>query len=130
MSIRYEELQVRGRPVRAAGTAEIDGRTVVVSGRRLKIAAIKDEDWLGAQSRSSPPASSSTRFGRAAFRRHFHVCRIICGRSSRLVFPFEWDNVAAIRTTDLKAWWDGLPQESRKNVRRAAKRGVKVKPVS
>ena len=44
-------------------------------------------------------------------------------------YPCEWDNWAAIRTTSFKEWWDGLPQESRKNVRRAAKRGVAVKSV-
>jgi hypothetical protein len=38
----------------------------------------------------------------------------------------ETDNVAVIDTSDFKAWWEGLPQEARKNTRRAAKRGVVV----
>lgn len=42
----------------------------------------------------------------------------------------EIDNVAVIDTQDFKAWWEGLPQEARKNTRRAAKRGVTVDVVS
>src|SRR4029077_1221269 len=42
-------------------------------------------------------------------------------------YHFEWDNWAAIPTTCFNHWWEKLPQESRKNVRRAAKRGVVVK---
>ena len=39
---------------------------------------------------------------------------------------FEWDNWAVVPIRSFSAWWTDLPQESRKNVRRAAKRGVTV----
>ena len=39
------------------------------------------------------------------------------------------DNAAAIPTASFSKWWDGLPQESRKNVRRAGRNGVVVKEV-
>jgi hypothetical protein len=42
---------------------------------------------------------------------------------------FEWDNYAAVDTTNFDAWWEKLPQEARKNTRRSAKRGVIVKSV-
>ena len=45
-------------------------------------------------------------------------------------YPFEWDNVAAAQTTSYATWWERLPQESRKNVRRAARSGVIVREVS
>ena len=41
-------------------------------------------------------------------------------------YPVEWESIAAIRLTTFKEWWEGLPQETRKNVRRAQKRGVVV----
>jgi hypothetical protein len=41
-------------------------------------------------------------------------------------YPMEWDSIAAVRTDNFKRWWDALPQETRKNVRRAQKRGVVV----
>ena len=43
---------------------------------------------------------------------------------------FEWDNYAGRRHATFDAWWEKLPQEARKNTRRAAKRGVEVKVVS
>ena len=44
-------------------------------------------------------------------------------------YPVEWDNYAAVTLTNFEAWWEKLPQEARKNTRRAAKRGVVVKVV-
>jgi hypothetical protein len=43
----------------------------------------------------------------------------------------DWDNVAAIRLDNPEDWWENrLPQETRKNVRRSAKRGVVVRVAS
>jgi hypothetical protein len=40
---------------------------------------------------------------------------------------FEWDNWAVVPITSFADWWEKrLPQETRKNVRRAARRGVVV----
>src|SRR5688572_7985022 len=44
-------------------------------------------------------------------------------------FYTEWENIAAVRTDKFKDWWDSLPQETRKNVRRAERRGVVVRSV-
>ena len=35
----------------------------------------------------------------------------------------EWDSIAAVHITTFKEWWENLPQETRKNVRRSQKRG-------
>ncbi len=46
-------------------------------------------------------------------------------------YSFEWDNLAVVPVTTYNDWWEKrLPQESRKNVRRAGKRGVVVKAVA
>jgi hypothetical protein len=39
----------------------------------------------------------------------------------------EWESIAAIHLVSFTEWWEGLPQETRKNVRRAQKRGVQVR---
>lgn len=44
-------------------------------------------------------------------------------------FNFELDNYAAVPVTTFEKWWESVPQETRKNVRRATKRGVVVKAV-
>jgi hypothetical protein len=48
----------------------------------------------------------------------------------RYPYRFDWDNWAVLPTASYKEWWENrLPQESRKNVRRAAKRGVVARVV-
>ena len=42
-------------------------------------------------------------------------------------YLLEWESVAAIQLVSFKEWWEALPQETRKNVRRSGKRGVVVK---
>jgi hypothetical protein len=42
-------------------------------------------------------------------------------------YPVEWESIAAIHMVGFNNWWERLPQESRKNVRRAQKRGVDVR---
>jgi hypothetical protein len=42
-------------------------------------------------------------------------------------YHMEWESTAAIRLNGLANWWEKLPQETRKNTRRAAKRGVIIK---
>jgi ribosomal protein S18 acetylase RimI-like enzyme len=38
----------------------------------------------------------------------------------------EWESVAAVSLVSFKEWWQALPQETRKNVRRSQKRGVVI----
>jgi hypothetical protein len=42
-------------------------------------------------------------------------------------FTMEWESVAAIHLVSFNEWWESLPQETRKNVRRSQKRGVVVR---
>lgn len=48
------------------------------------------------------------------------------GAMPKYPYPFEWDNAAAASTTSFTEWWEKLPQEARKNARRAIKKGVSV----
>jgi len=44
----------------------------------------------------------------------------------RYDYPMEWDSIAVASFRSFEEWWDELPRETRKNVRRAQKRGVIV----
>lgn len=129
MSTMYGELSVRGKMVRVP-IAQVAGQSIAVSGRYPRMAAIKDEEWLEG--------------GRISDVASFLAALRTCGLKAD-VFSFsggsaeppeiartrsEADNVAVIDTHDFKAWWEGLPQEARKNARRAAKRGVTVDVVA
>jgi hypothetical protein len=124
----YGEISWRGRTLRVPAQ-EVDGALVVVSGRAVRMAAVRDEEWL-----DEMPVRQAQQF----------VARLRATGLRADVLSFgtgpsaaetdaplpgavaETDNVAVIDTRDFKAWWEGLPQEARKNTRRAAKRGVTV----
>ena len=58
----------------------------------------------------------------------FSFSQKIPDTTPRYHYHFEWDNWAVIPLTTFNDWWEKrLPQESRRNVRRAAKRGVVLK---
>ncbi len=57
----------------------------------------------------------------------FTFTQKIPATSPKYPYPMEWESVAAIHLVSFKEWWEGLPQETRKNVRRSQKRGVMVK---
>ena len=60
-----------------------------------------------------------------------YVCSEAASHHSAIHLPDRWESVAAITLSRFTDWWDKLPQDTRKNVRRSAKRGVvvQVKPL-
>jgi hypothetical protein len=126
VSIEKSEYRFQGRS-RLVPMCRIEGREVVAVGRWLRIATLKDEEWLEGE-----PVADPTKF--------VNALRAGGLRADIFAFPgpidgthiegggqFEIDNVAVIRTDDYKAWWEGLPQEARKNTRRAAKKGIEIR---
>ena len=108
----------------------VNGREVIVLGTWLKIATLKDEEWLEGQSVADP-----VQFTAALRRTDLHAdifaysgpidVEAVVGGAKE-----EKDNAAVIRTSDYKAWWEALPQEARKNTRRAAKKGIEIRLVT
>ena len=124
------KISVRGKWL-TVPALEVDGKTVIVKGNWIKVASIQHEEWLetelqhpedcikALQEQSSPgPHPDIFTFAQKPPATH-----------PKYSYPFEWESVAAVRTTSFKQWWDQLPQETRKNVRRSQKRGVVVKVV-
>ena len=119
------EVSVKGKTVVLLGVC-IQGRNVVVTGKWLKTATIHDEEWLSGEMLHDPEQ---------------FVTLLRESRQGADIFSFasaqpdvdpgydyhrEWDNIAVIRTESYSNWWNGLSQDSRRNVRLAGKRGVKV----
>ena len=128
METDYTEISVRGKPVVAHSTC-IDGTTVAVTGKWLRAAAIQDEEWLPGEA-VQDPASFIKELKQKDMRPDwFTFAQKFSDPKPRHRYHFEWDNVAAIRITTFSSWWEGLPQASRKNVRRAERRGVVVRTV-
>jgi hypothetical protein len=126
MSIGYDEIRVRGRATRVPKT-EIHGRTIVASGRWLKVATVRDEELVEGEIVPHPDDFVAQLRSSGLGADIFTFPEALGAGGPAQPFPFEPDNAAIIRTNDFEAWWNGLPQESRKNARRAAKRGVVVR---
>jgi hypothetical protein len=121
-------IRVRGEDVHVPSLNLGDCR-ILTTGRWLKIAQVFDEELVEAQAFPSPSLaieavrSSRLRADLYSFARPYQSA------DPGLNYASEPDNLASLSTGSYDVWWTGLSQESRKNVRLAAKRGVVVRPV-
>ncbi|HEX3627767.1 MAG TPA: GNAT family N-acetyltransferase [Verrucomicrobiae bacterium] len=128
MAVTFVETRIKGKNTQVPA-AEIDGRTVIVKGGWIKIASIRDEELAEGELVPNPAQfiPEMKRSGLKAdvltfFQRPPDV-------TPRFRYHLEWENYAVVPTSTFEAWWEKLPQEARKNTRRATKRGVTVKAV-
>lgn len=121
------EVYVRGKWVRVPAL-ECDGKTVVIRGKWLRMATIRSEEWLetelGDPERCVNMLSGHGPSGPRAD--IFTFTQKLPATTPKYQYQMEWESVAAVGTRSFKEWWDGLPQATRKNVRRSQKRGVVV----
>jgi hypothetical protein len=121
------EISVRGRWVRVPAL-KVCENTLIVKGRWIKIAHIHDEEWLETEIEDPEPYVKRLKGqGRQGLHADiFTFTQKVPASPPKYQFPMEWTSVAAIHLTSFKEWWENLPQETRKNVRRSQKRGVVI----
>jgi hypothetical protein len=122
------EVAVSGKTVRVP-SFDIDGLRVVVTGTLIKIARIFDEEFMEHRIISDPQTFLSKLAGAGMRADIFTFAESIAETVPKYSYPFDWDNAAVASTRNFDGWWKKLPQETRKNVRRAAKRGLIVQSV-
>jgi hypothetical protein len=123
---KLEEIRIAGKTLYVPST-DISGRTVVVTGKWIRTAQIKDEDVVEGVTVEDPDLFIIKLKESKLKADVFTFAQRPPEVTPKFDYHSEWDNWAAMPTTSFKDWWENLPQESRKNVRRAAKRGVVVK---
>ncbi|HEY5753631.1 MAG TPA: hypothetical protein VIT21_10815 [Chthoniobacterales bacterium] len=102
-------------------------RALIVTGKIIKIAAVHDEIWLEGEAVDNPD-----QFISGLKRENFKADVFTFGQKfpetkRKYAYHCEWDNFAVVPITTYAEWWEKrLPQESRRNVRIAGKRGVVV----
>jgi hypothetical protein len=124
------EISIAGKLVQVP-VQDIADHRVVVTGRWLRTAQIRDEELVeGAV--VTDPETFVRQLKRSPLRADvFTFPHKITDQRAVMPYPAECDNWAVIPLTTFADWWENrLPQESRKNARRAVKRGVDVRPVS
>ena len=122
------EIRIRGKGVIVPAT-NVDNTTVIVVGKLLKMASVQDEIFLEPHPVTDPEYFIQKLRAQRLPAHVFTFAQRLPEIRAKYQYPIDCDNVAAIDTRDYENWWRGLPQETRKNVRRAAKRGVVVKTV-
>jgi len=128
MAVSTFEISIKGKRVKVPSLA-VNGDTIVVTGRWIKMASVHDEVWSEKEVEDPDRCiealtSADSETPRADI---FTFTQKPTTTKPRYSYPFEVESIAAVHLTSFKEWWEGLPQESRKNVRRSQKRGVEVR---
>jgi hypothetical protein len=105
---------------------EINGKDIIVRGKWIRIARVEAEEWLESELEDPRGCAQVLKEQRSGDLRAdvLSFAQKLPAIRPKYEYPFEWESIAAIRLNTFKEWWDGLSQETRKNVRRAQKRGV------
>ncbi len=122
------EIRVGGRELMVP-SVRVGNRTVVSVGKWIKMATVQDELWLEDEGVVDPEAFIRQLNEQNLKADVFTFTQKVTRAQVRQFYRHDLDNVAAIPLTTYDAWWNGLSQDPRKNVRRAAKRGVTVQAV-
>jgi hypothetical protein len=125
---KLAEIRIAGKTLYVP-SAEICGRTVVVTDKWIRTAQVRDEDVVEGVIVEDPDAFITELSESKLKADVFTFTQRPPEITPKYNYHWEWDNWAAIPTTCFKEWWANLPQEARKNVRRSARRGIVVKVV-
>lgn len=127
--VHFAEVSVKGK-LRKVPAVSVGGRTIVAEGGWLKIASYHDENWL--PDCAGEPEEIVSKLKQSKLKADiFTFAEKLPHTKPRFDYPVEWDNVAAIPITTFTEWWENrVPQETRKNVRRAGRRGVTTQIIS
>ncbi len=125
MTIRPIEISIKGKWL-SVPALDFGDKQIVVRGRLVKTAMVHNEEWLITELQGpdncvrllKDQKSSNFRADLLSF------AQKVPNIEPKYPYHLEWDSVAATETSSFQAWWEGLPQETRKNVRRSAKRGL------
>jgi hypothetical protein len=125
MSSNRTQISVKGRQIEVP-LVQVGGFDIVTTGRWLRMAAIKDEDYTETAPSLNPEPLIAGFRSQNVKADIFSFAQRLPDTLVRHPFPMCWDNAAAVPLTTFSDWWKSLPQASRKNVRRSERRGIVV----
>ena len=122
------EISIKGKWYKVSGL-DVNGYTIIARGTWLRVAFLNAEEWLTTELDNPEVCLERLRKPSAHGLRAdiFTFAQKLPATLPKYSYPVEWESVAAVHVTSFKDWWEKLPQEGRKNVRRSQKRGVVVK---
>jgi hypothetical protein len=123
------EVQFKGKSV-VVQSVQIEERTVVKTGKWLKVAAVRHEELVEGDT-IADPSSFVSQLKKSELRADFFTfAQRMPDIAPRYSYLTEWENVAAIPITSFSHWWKECAAYSiRKAVNRAKKLGVVARVV-
>jgi hypothetical protein len=125
--VQSVEVSVRGKWVRVPA-AHINGQTIIVRGRLIKIASLHDEDWTA--TRVTDPADciqalkvEHTELGADIF----FFSQNEADNQPYYDYPMEMRSLAVTDTTSPEAWWRKVSHGTRSNIKQSKKRGIEIR---
>ncbi len=121
------QVSAAGRWVNVPALA-FGSRTVFLQGGWARVAAVHQEDWTPGEIERPDLWVQVLKIHRIGGRLAdvFTFAQHLPNTDTRYPFPVERRSIAAVRVHSHQEWWKALPQETRKNVRRAQRRGLTV----
>jgi hypothetical protein len=124
------EIRVKGQAT-LVPTVEIDGKTVVTTGKWLKIAAIRDEELVEGDTVRDPELFVCCLKKSELKADLFTFAQRVPDSTSKYDYCKEWENAATIPITTFSEWWRERTEYSiRKSVNRSKKLGAVAKVVA
>ena len=120
------EVRTKGRWIKIPAI-KVNEDTLIATGKKLKIARIRGEEMREKAIESPELYLEVLRQNRDTFKADiFTFAQKPPEIQPKYSYRMDQESIAAIRLVTFKQWWEALPQESRKNVRRSQKRGVVI----
>lgn len=121
---KREQINIKGKKT-AVNSVIIDGKTIVVLGKLLKIASIKDEICDDGIQNPEIIVNELKKVKKADI---FTFDQKLPDTEPKFNYYFEWDNLAVLQIKSFDYWWNKqIHNDARRMVRKAAKNGVVVK---
>lgn len=124
------EISVKGA-VAQVPSFQIGERIFIVTGKWLKTASVHDEEWRESGMIADPEGIvQDIRLQKDLRIDVFTFTQSLKDPTPRFRLPYAWESIAAIPLPSFEHWWNNLvSSDLRKDVRKAAKRGVVVRKV-
>ena len=127
LGVGRSEIGVRGKCV-SVPSIQIDGRTVISTGKWLKTATVQDEDLVEGETVADPDAFVLHLKESGLDTDIFTFAQKLPDTTPKHRYHLEWDNLAVVPITTFSDWWERRVDPGvRRAVRKATKSGIVVK---
>jgi hypothetical protein len=118
------EVSVRGKRMKVPAV-QVHGRTVAIKGKWLKVASIFDEATIDGEVIEDPESFLRSLRHERCGADIFTFPQRLPEVAPKYPYPFEWDNLAAVRITTYEEWFGKrIGTDVKQNIKKALKRGV------